>query len=209
MSENGLSSSPCPSLQFEQICYICVSYFGYHRFPPFHLLPQSDYWPRQIFLDVNHFLKTSIFLFLYCLYQVVWSGKQTILGGRYLIEKIRHNTVGRLRRGRSEERVSGIWEIKKCRNHREVVTAVLKHFLRALPSLQILAHLERPLKLCEIYFCAFRCCVCLGALCGCGGILDEGQAICARKWLPQEQPLAPKEQQLPCRKWENHEMRSR
>ena len=76
-----------------------------------------------------------------------------------MIEKIRHNTVGRLRGGRSEESVSGSWEIQKCRNQREVVTAMLKHFLRALPSLPTLAQLERPLKLCGIYFCAFRCCV--------------------------------------------------
>lgn len=115
-----------------------------------------------------------------------------------MIEKIRHNTVERLRGGISEESVSGSWEIQKRRNHREGVTAVLKQFLRALPSLQTLGHLEHPLKLCEIYFCAFRCCVSLSeGLCGYGGILNEGQAISAGNWMPQEQPSAPKGHQLP------------
>lgn len=99
----------------------------------------------------------------------------------YLIEKIRHNTVGRLRGARSEASVSGSWEIQKCRNQKEVVTALLKQFLRALPSLPTLAHLERPLKLCGIYFCAFRCCVSRSeGFMWLWGILDEGQAISAR-----------------------------
>ena len=170
------------------------------------LLPQFDYWPRQIFLDINHFLNISVFLFLYCLYQVMWSGKQTVLGGMYLIEKIRHNTVGRLRGGRSEESVSGSWEIQKCRNQREVCWS---------NSWELCPHCRRWLNLNVPWNFAGSISVHLDAvslglraLCGCGAILDEGQAISARNWLPQEQPSVPKGHQLPRCKWENLEIRS-